>query len=194
MIKQLKDIVTISSGYSPRGRLGDVPNGDCQVIQARDLDNFGKLSAEGISKINYIKKFSAHQVQDGDVVYMARGSNIRAITVRGLIGKAIVTNTFFILKSKPGIEVLPEYLTWFLNHPKTRARISEFLEGATIKYIKKQNLEDFEIRVPTVEVQQKIISLDGLTKREKQLHIEIAEKRELLVNAINYKRVTKEII
>ncbi len=57
--------------------------------------------------------------------------------------------------------------------------------------IHKQVIEDFEVPVPNIDTQRKIVELAKLQTREKELYLAIAEKRQLITNQLIMNKLNK---
>ena len=63
--------------------------------------------------------------------------------------------------------------------------------GTGTPLIHKQVVEDFEIPVPDLETQQRIVELARLQAKEKELYQAIAEKRQLITNQLIMNKLNK---
>ena len=63
--------------------------------------------------------------------------------------------------------------------------------GTGTPLIHKQVIEDFEIPIPDLETQQRIVELAKLQVREKELYLAIAEKRQLITNQLIMNKLNK---
>jgi restriction endonuclease S subunit len=74
-------------------------------------------------------------------------------------GKNIIaSSSVYILRLKDK-NIMPEYLTIYLNSSDGQKQLTESSTGATIKSIKKNDLENIEIIMPNLEKQKKIIEV-----------------------------------
>ncbi len=62
-----------------------------------------------------------------------------------------------------------EYLAWFMNHPKTQAKLKDTARGSYIPFVAKGDLAAFSIPVPSLEVQDRIGRIDQLRLQERKL-------------------------
>ena len=94
---------------------------------------------------------------------------------------AVAVSLFFIIRPKREI-VNPEYLTWFLNSPNAQAYFHERRMGASVGNITKDTLENLKVKLPSLERQRQIATLNNLLKDEKKLTNEYLEKKQLYFN------------
>lgn len=73
MIKTLKQIATIQTGYSFRRRLEVTLHGELSVIQMKDLQDDNTVNLDNLSKIDLIEIKKHHLAQKGDLIFRSRG-------------------------------------------------------------------------------------------------------------------------
>jgi restriction endonuclease S subunit len=93
----------------------------------------------------------------------------------------VASTSFFVIRITDDT-LLPKYAAWFLNHPDTQEFLKGKAKGTSMPSIKKADLEELEIPVPSLEKQQLIIQLGALSRREAELRHEILSKRQQIVN------------
>jgi len=67
--------------------------------------------------------------------------------------------------------VIPAYVRWFINHPKTQASLSNLAAGTYVQTVGKAGLEGLEIPVPPLERQRQIAELADLAAQEQKLSV-----------------------
>jgi restriction endonuclease S subunit len=102
---------------------------------------------------------------------------------------AVPSTTLYSIRLRSNI-VSPEYLCWYLNHPRVVAAVKTVQAGTGTPLIHKPTLENLEIIIPNQETQRLIVELSTLQKREKEILEAIAEKRmqitnQILINELN---------
>ena len=97
----------------------------------------------------------------------------------------VASTSFLVLRIIDKGNVLPAYVSWFLNLSSTQQILMQQAIGTSIKSIPKNVLAEIEIPIPSVEKQKKCLVLAKLYKREQSLYKSIIEKRsQLLENKI----------
>lgn len=96
----------------------------------------------------------------------------------------VASSSFIIIK--PDLkEVLSEYLIWFLNHPETQAVFSMVSQATgRVPYINLKKLGQIEIELPKLNVQEEIVHIKKLRRKEKQLMQDLAQKKEQYIQTI----------
>lgn len=176
---KLCDICTISSGaylHEPAG------NEVC-YLQVSDLYN--ESFCDKSKRIAYRPQLDGYLLQRGDVLLVCKGASFKC-RVYDCEHWAIASTSFLVLRITCS-HILPEYLCWYLNHPRTVEIIHSRQEGSGTPMIRKADIEDLLISIPDLERQSEIIRLSELSQRETELMKEITTRKELLMNHILYK-------
>ena len=176
----LNNISKIDSGKSFRHRIESIPNGECLVIQMKNISSdhsaiVGEPQSISLYGINHNQLLN-----NGDILFMAKG-NKNFATLYQSDHPAIAVSLFFIIRPDRN-KVLPEYLTWFLNSSKAQAYFGQRQLGTSIKNIRKDALAQLEVDVPDMNKQKQIAELNNLMRTEKYLTQEYLEKKEVYLN------------
>ena len=86
--------------------------------------------------------------------------------------------------------VLPDYVTCILNHSKSISYFNQVSAGSSIPSIRKKELLDFEIFVPSMEMQKKIVDMYKIHKKEIEILEQLKEKKQVLFSQLinNYSK------
>jgi len=188
MIKKLREIANLSSGiyakpdYSP----------DTLYLQAVHFDEFGKLDVLLQPQLSSEGKAGKHLLQEGDVLFAAKGTNNFGVVYWSDYGMAVASSSFIVIRinAKNQDYVTSEYLAWFLsNTPEIRAFHRKQL-GTTIPSISIKMLSEVDVKVPSMARQKQINHIQELRNKQKDLSIQLEAAREsqtkqMLINAIN---------
>jgi hypothetical protein len=187
MKKQLRKIATVHAGYPFRERLQSDPQGNVLVIQMKNLDEGNRIQEDGVVRVQLGASIERHLVKSGDIVFRARGNRTSASLVTRDLGRTIVAAPLMIIRAADK-DVLPAYLQWAINNPRTQAKLADLGTGTYVQTVGKAALEALELPVPDLERQHKIVELAALMEREQQLWKEISESRKRLVDGILLRR------
>jgi hypothetical protein len=182
-MKRIAEIASVFSGYHFRGGVNHVADGRYAVIQAKDVDESLHFDRERLVRVNLEADPERYLVRQGDVVFLSRGVRPWALPIVEPISDTVVPSSFYILRADPQ-RVRPEYLAWFLNHPKIQATLGDIAKGSNIPFISMREFGDFPVQIPTLKIQEKIVSLARLNDREQQLLMELGILRGRLVDAV----------
>lgn len=179
MILKLQDLVSIFTGHTFRGRIENDFEGDCFVLQMKDLNSsYHKIeSVPHLTKSNGIlpKQF----LQSGDVLFIAKGSNnFSLVFSEGY--KAVASSVFFVLRPDKE-KINPFFLSWYLNQTPAQVYLCKGKEGSMVTNINKTTLEELPIEVPQMETQVKIAKLHELMQKEIFLTEAILKKKRLFI-------------
>ncbi len=174
-------VAEIHSGFTLRK--GSVGEGKMYtIIQVNDLtDNF-QIDPEKIEKKVITDPSDQYLMQKKDILFISKGENNYAALSKSKIRDVIVSNSFLIIRDlRP--QLIPEYLTWFINSDQGQQEINEMRRGNTVPYIPKSALMELPVLIPPIEVQRKIVEIRQLQEKELKLREKISEMRKNLVNA-----------
>jgi restriction endonuclease S subunit len=184
MNQKLKDIVKIKSGVFAKG----AANPDLFYVQSTDFDKQRNWNKTVSPVLTYSVKFLNHILNAGDVLFVAKGRDFFAITFDNKFYPAVASTTFLVLQVRSK-DVLPEYISWFLNHPSTQKLIWKLAKGSAMPSISKSLLEQMEISIPTISKQNTILELYKLQLQEKKIHKQIGKLRQEYINEFTYKSI-----
>jgi len=183
MRKALRDIAEIHIGYHFNKKIVPDAKGNYSIIQMRDIDNRNMLDASSLVKVNIDRKVERYLIRKGDILFISRGSNNVAVVVDLDLDTTVPVSYFFKLRLKTG-EVLPAFVVWYINQPSSQSVLKKDLKGSYIPMISKDDFRNFTIEIPPFSLQQKILELDTLKRREAELTHKVSERKECLVNSI----------
>jgi hypothetical protein len=177
------EIGALSSGYHFRGGIAAVAGSRYAVIQAKDVNESLRFNPDKLVRVDVELDTARYLVRQGDVLFLSRGVRPWAFALNQPIHDTVVPSSFYILRTDSS-RVRPEYVAWFLNHPKTQAVLGEIAGGSNIPFVSMGEFEKLEIPVPELEVQRRIIMLAELCEREQELTRALAALREQLVDRV----------
>lgn len=177
---QLGEIATIRPGYHFRSKIEHNPNGNISVVQSANITDSNGISPDGLVKVRGDRIKPEYYLQPGAVLLKARGTNYTAATfnIEGI--KAVAAYHFLVVAIQNN-ELLPHYLTWFINRPQSQYFLSQVASGSYIKALSPQALATLEVAIPSIEQQELIINIDHLAQRESIILDEIKVKRTQLI-------------
>lgn len=170
--KCLKEISEIIAGYTFREALKNDRNGEIQVLLAKNISDDGSINHSELTRINLALPRANAFVKKDDVLLSSRGI-FRAGVFNMETKNTIAASSLFVLRIKNN-NVLPQYLSIYLNSEAGQNSIQKILTGSTIKTILRGALEDLSIPIPPLAIQKMIIDIkDNWRKRAKLLNRKI---------------------
>ena len=173
---KLGDVARILSGVYAKGN----PTGGIACLQIKDLQMSSPQTTA--MRIEYAHKLDSYMLKKGDLLFAGKGTTYLCKVFNFDI-PAVPSTTLYSIRLHSSI-VSPEYLCWYLNHPRVVASIKTAQAGSGTPLIHKPTLENLEIIVPDQETQRLIVELSSLQNREKEILEAIAEKRIQITNQI----------
>ena len=181
--KKISEIAEVISGVY----LQTAPYGDVSYLQIKDL--LSESPEKIASKVILSPKNERYLLAKGDLLFAGKGTTYLC-KVFDLDIPAIASTTLYIIRLTSK-DILPDYLCWYLNQPSVMALMKAQQVGTGTPLIHKPVVEDFEILVPDLDTQQRIVELAKLQAKEKELYQAIAEKRQLITNQLIMNNLTK---
>tara|TARA_R110001599_G_scaffold280408_1_gene481604 strand:+ start:151 stop:720 length:570 start_codon:yes stop_codon:yes gene_type:complete len=188
MNKKLQEIATLTSGvyakpdYSP----------DTLYLQSVHFDEYGHLNPLLKPQLNVDGKTAKHLLNEGDILFAAKGINNFGVVYQAGFGKAVASSSFIVVRIKQEAQdiILPEYLAWFLSNTPAIGDFHRRQLGTTIPSISIKKLSEIEVQVPSIEKQHLITRIQQLRNKQKDLIMQLEAAREsqiqqLLINALN---------
>lgn len=177
----LKELAEILSGVYEKAD----PDGEIAFLQTKDCTD--TVVTKYASRVLQTPKMKKNLLQDGDVLFAAKGGNYSSVVFRQQ-EKAVASTSFFVIRLKSPA-VTPEYLCWFLRQPSVMAYFKTCQAGSAAQIVHKPVVENMEIPVPSLKEQEIIVAIASLAKKEMELQQAISKKKlsivqQLLMNKI----------
>ena len=173
----LKEVAKACLGYSFRGAVKDVPDGDVAVVQIKNTDPERGVDWSALIKTVLPGRKKPEWLQAGDVLFTARGNRNVAVHIDQVSGRAVCAPHFYLLRTS-GDAILPAYLAWYINESPAQRYFAQSAEGTLITSIRRGVLEELPVPVPSMERQQMIANLVAAARHEKQLTEQLIRNRD----------------
>ncbi len=183
MVVKLSDIATIQFGYY------DAPSdeeGELYYLQAKHFDDNGAFTRFDDSFIPSDGKSQKHLLKPGNILLAGKGYRLFAWQYEGQPSPAVASTLFFVIEVLDQSQVLPAYLTTYLNMPKTQTYLRQLGAGTSIPSIRKNELSELQVPLPNMATQQRVTQIQALHQREMALLTGLlAEKQQLTETVLN---------
>jgi hypothetical protein len=179
----LSEICEIRGGYQTREGIKWEPGGSFALIQAKDFDANHQLDWDGLMRFSPEDAVQQNQLQAGDILFLARGRENYAYCIDRVADYVFASNTFHVLRVSQS-QILPRYLTWWINQKPAQSYLSTVRGVSSIAFISITSLGQLEVNVPTPETQAKIVALDELRHHEEALTQRLLDKKSALIEAV----------
>lgn len=185
MKEKLKDIASVSLGYSLRKELSE--DGNLRMIQPKDISASYQIDFSNMARV-FISNPSKMLLKDGEVLLISRG-RFAAVVFKNNINEDIIASSLFLKINPKTNNVSPEYLALYFNSFLGQQALKKISGSVVMPSITKAQLENLEIPIPSLRDQQKLINLTNEFNELKKLNLKKIELETNLVNAI----ITKTI-
>lgn len=155
-------------------------NADTLYLQAVHFTRSGTFNESVFPQLQSNGKLEKHLLKEGDLLFAAKGLNNFAVVYHSTIGKAVASSSFIIIRINSDYiqSVQPDYLAWFITHHNQIKLMHQQQLGTTIPSISMKQLAELEIDIPPIEVQNKIVAVQHLREKEKELTTQIEEYKD----------------
>ncbi len=178
----LKNLASIRLGYQVRKRITNEEDGICGILTLKDIDQ---------SHIRWDKLFRTNDLvredfllKKDDILFPAKGKEMNSIYISEEVSPTIISSYFYIIRIKSRDQVLPGYLSWYLNQSPAQRYINQYIKGTVIHYINISSLEDLPIELPDISIQEKVIEIFKLQNREKELNFKISKLKNKIIKQL----------
>ena len=173
--RYLDQVAEISTGTTFRSRIEQNPYGN-RIIQMRDISSNGELRIEEAFRVQ--AQTQNCLLKRGDLIFRSRGYSTTAILFDS--DEKDVGIAAPLLRIRANREkVLPEYLLWYLNQPRTQQRLASLATKTTVSALNIKSLKEIPITLPDMETQKLIGEVYALSVREQKLLELIGKKRRV---------------
>lgn len=185
----LNDIADIRTGFTFRGKIEEVAQGNARVLQIKDArqqqEHSGDDQLNSLLLPQIIWQGKDNAFAEPETVFLpARGGYFRACYIDDYKAlPLVVSSQFFVLKPKMK-KVLPPFLCWLLNQAETQRQLQDASQGTSIAMLKLEAVKNLTLPIPSLDVQQKILTLNQLWQREQQLTKALLNNREMMLKGI----------
>lgn len=172
----LKELADVLSGVYEKPD----PEGEVAYLQTKDCAD--TVLVKRASRVRLTPRVQKNLLRPGDVLFAAKGVNYLSVVFREPEW-AVASTSFFVIRLKSPA-VTPDYLCWFLRHPSVMAYFKAHQAGSATPLIHKPAVESLVVPVPPLEQQQTIVELARLSRRARELQLQLIEKRETLMQQL----------
>lgn len=160
---KLRDIGYITLGYSFRAAVTPDENGAIFLLQASNVIRGVPITdTNGLTPISFEMPGYAGHLRESDVLLVSRGGTKEG-TFRSTVfmsnAENVIASASILIIRITSINVLPEYLSLYLNSKRGQNALTEIVTGSYIGSIPKKELEKVNVLIPDLKKQKAIIDL-----------------------------------
>ena len=195
--QSLHKLADIQPGYPFRGKLPLDKAGDAFVVQYRHVivgDALNDQDGNTLDRVALPGRKQPDYLKPGDIIFMAKGSRNNSVMVGDLPENTVCTPNFYRIRlGSESVNLLPEFLSWQLNHGEAQRYFVMCSQGTLAPSITKTQLADLPVVIPSMEQQRLMVELAGAANREKQLLTRLIENRQHMIEAVGHQLLRPEI-
>lgn len=179
MKTHLENIAKLQSGLYTQPDI----QADTLYLQGVHFDQFGEFNPEVKPQLKLNGKIERHLLHHNDILFAAKGLNNFGVVYHTGLGNAVASSSFIIVRLQENYrhQILPKYLAWYLTHTPGVKLFHKKQLGTTIPSISIEKLSKLEVDVPSVDQQRRIVEVQKLRNREKQLIKQLEIQKDLLI-------------
>lgn len=182
-IFRLSEIGSLRPGYA--GPITAQPNASPKTIPALQLRDVGtdcSIEWANLQNVDVVSRAPQYMIAERDVLLPLRSTRISSVVAEDVPANTIAAGHWALITVNPLI-VDAHFLMHYLRHPAISARLAQLARGTKIQFISVSALKEFEINLPTLEVQRQLARSYFLADRVSQLENQLATVRRELLNA-----------
>lgn len=184
MKSNLGEISEIQVGYQSREGIRAHPDGSHYLLQARDFNNLHNVDWSNLTRFTPTGSVNRSNIKQGDVLFLARGQENFSYLVNHDVPNILVSNSFYILRVKSQLVVLPKYLAWWINQTTAQDFFKLSRRVGMVPLLPVSDLSRLEVPIPSIEIQNKIGDLELLRKKESDLLGLYLSKKTTLIQSV----------
>lgn len=160
----LNEIATIHMGYPFRRILKDATS-DRSIIQMMDArpDKIGQVTAFASIQINTLPNHFPLRV--GDLLFRSRGRYTNSVLIEKIRPMTLCAAPLMLIRVRTNKPVLPAYLNWFINTPRTQRVLDRLAKGEKNRVISLTSMAGLEVLLPTLAAQHHIVNQDRMARQ-----------------------------
>ncbi len=184
---RLKDFAVVISGYTFREAIEADENGNSFVFQAKDVRQANPFyDITVLTKITQNLSSDSNNLKKNDIIQVARGMKTGSFRSTVFVSEEenIIASSSVHIIRLTAKDVLPEYVSYYLNSKLGQDCLSKIISGSYIGAVPRKELENINIPIPSINYQQAIIDLfKNMREQQKIIDRKSAINKNILNSA-----------
>jgi restriction endonuclease S subunit len=168
----LKNIATVSTGYSFREAITENLLGDSFILQAKDVDPASSITERTtLMKAQLNGKGEGSVLQKNDVILTNRASRSGAFSAavfQGSERRVVASLSVFIIRLTDE-SITAEYLAAYFNNALGQNALRAITTGSMVQSLPIGAFRDLDIPIPDLSVQVAITGLNDIAEQQQKL-------------------------
>lgn len=170
-IVKLGDISSITTGQvikRKEARPGDVDAIQYRILTLKSFDEDGYLVKEELDSFKASEKIESKYITSKGDIVVRLSMPFTSITIDEESEGILIPSLFVVIRINSN-DILPSYLSLYLNSNKMKKQYIKEARGSAIQILKTSAFKEFEIMIPDMSIQEQAVTLNELMMREKRL-------------------------
>ncbi len=178
---KINEIAEVMIGHTYRGGVEDNPLGETLLVQSKDIMSNGTVDIEDLPKVALGENRSKAYLEKDDVLLSSRGVFKAGVWENEELN-ALATSTVYVIRLRSK-KISPYFLALFLNSEAGQKEMKEFIHGATIQALPKQQFLNVEVPILSEKDQKMAIEIYKLGQEIAHLQIKKQKLSEGIAEA-----------
>ena len=170
-IVKLGDISSITTGQvikRKEARPGDVDAIQYRILTLKSFDEDGFLVKEEIDSFKASEEIESKYITSKGDIVVRLSMPFTSITIDEESEGILIPSLFVVIRINSN-DILPSYLSLYLNSNKMKKQYMREARGTAIQILKTSAFKEFVIMLPDMGMQEQTVALNELMMREKRL-------------------------
>lgn len=168
---KLGDISSITTGQvikRKEARPGDVDAIQYRILTLKSFDEDGFLVKEELDTFKAFEEIESKYITSKGDIVVRLSMPFTTITIDKESEGILIPSLFVVIRINCN-DILPSYLSLYLNSNKMKKQYIREARGSAIQILKTSAFKEFEIMIPDMSIQEQAVTLNELLMREKRL-------------------------
>ena len=170
-IVKLGDISSITTGQvikRKEARPGDMDAIQYRILTLKSFDEDGFLVKEELDTFKAFEEIESKYITSKGDIVVRLSMPFTSITIDEESEGILIPSLFVAIRVNCN-DILPSYLSLYLNSNKMKKQYIREARGSAIQILKTSAFKEFEIMIPDMSIQEQAVTLNELMMREKRL-------------------------
>ena len=170
-IVKLGDISSITTGQvikRKEARPGDMDAIQYRILTLKSFDEDGFLVKEELDTFKAFEEIESKYITSKGDIVVRLSMPFTTITIDKESEGILIPSLFVAIRVNCN-DILPSYLSLYLNSNKMKKQYIKEARGSAIQILKTSAFKEFEIMIPDMSIQEQAVTLNELMMREKRL-------------------------
>lgn len=170
-IVKLGDISSITTGQvikRKEARPGDVDAIQYRILTLKSFDEDGFLVKEELDSFKASEEIESKYITSKGDIVVRLSMPFTSITIDEESEGILIPSLFVAIRVNCK-DILPSYLSLYLNSNKMKKQYIKEARGSAIQILKTSAFKEFEIMIPDMSTQEQSVTLNEVMMREKRL-------------------------